>query len=135
MRANPGCPIYEARMKAARALVVTADADNERALFDALATAGACRVEVGFGGQWGSWEIEGVQAWSSDGAEFELLDAEIPFVEVIWSSPALVHCSKPFCAAVDTMAYDFDRDSYDRLVFDVAARTITHAYNPRNGTS
>ena len=135
MRANPGCPAYEARMAAAQALAATADAGNERALFDALAAAGACRVEVSFGGRCEPWEIEDVQAWSSDGAKVELPDMEVQFVKVTWSSPALVHQSKPFWDVMDTVAYGFDRDTCDHLVFDVAARMITPAYNPRDSTS
>lgn len=117
---------------------------NRAAVCDPLAAAGVTTVVVLFDGSGDSGQIDSIDAYAGD------IAAELPAVDVKITSPAcdgssIEHRTCRLREAIEALAYDCleethggwedNEGAYGEFTFDVAARTITLAYNERVLTS
>ena len=113
---------------------------NKAALFDALACAGITSVLVRFDGEGDSGQIEEIDALCGE-APAELPSGEIEIAEPVWGSPEVRRVTLSVCDAIETLAFNLlgethggwedGEGAYGDFTFDVAARSITLAYNER----
>jgi len=114
--------------------------ENKTALFDALARARICNVEVTFNGYAGNGQIdEAVIDGEGGDAEIRLINIEIARVER--GNPAVVRETLSVKDAIEKLVYDLlqqtyagwekDLGAYGDFVFDVAERTIKLNFNER----
>ena len=126
-----------------RARAATADAirpANKAALFGALAAADITSVTVEFDGCGDSGQIESIAVKSGD-IDGDLPDATIMLATLDWRDTEPITRSMSARDAIEHMAYDclarkhggweINAGAFGTFTFDVAARSITLAFNQR----
>lgn len=113
---------------------------NKAALFAALASAGITTVTVVFDGYGDSGGIEDVHA-ERDGDEIDLPTDAVKLLTIPWRETDPVENEVTVFAAIEHMVYELlgqthggwenNAGAFGAFVFDVAARTITLAFNQR----
>jgi hypothetical protein len=113
---------------------------NKTILFDALARAGITSVLVRFDGEGDSGQIEEINALCGE-TPAELPSDEIEIAEPVWGSPEIQRVTLSVHDAIETLAFNLleethggwenEDGAYGDFTFDVAARSITLAYNER----
>ena len=118
--------------------------ENKTALFDALARARVCNVEVTFNGYAGNGQVdEAILDGEGGDADIRLVNIEIVRVES--GSSVVVRETLSVTDAIEKLVYDLlqqtyagwekDLGAYGDFVFDVAERTIKLNFNERIETS
>lgn len=117
---------------------------NKAVLFDSLAAAGIETVTVLFDGYGDSGQIERIDV--EGGAGTILLPSDqIEIARTTWESPEIERLTQTVREAVETLVYDFLRQThsgweindgaYGEFTFDVAEQTIKLDYNERYTSS
>ena len=119
-------------------------AANKAVLFDSLAAAGIETVTVIFDGYGDSGQIERIDVEPGEGA-IPLPSGRIEILRTTWESPEIERQTLNVQEAIETLVYDFlrqthsgweiDDGAYGEFVFDVAERTIKLDYNERYTSS
>jgi hypothetical protein len=117
---------------------------NKAVLFNALAAAGIETVTVLFDGYGDSGQIERIDVEPGEGTIL-LPSDRIEIARRIWESPEIERQALTVQEAVETLVYDFLRQThggweindgaYGEFTFDVADRTIRLDYNERYTSS
>jgi hypothetical protein len=117
---------------------------NKAVLFDVLAAAGIETVTVIFDGYGDSGQIERIDVEPGQGTVL-LPSDRIEIVRTIWESPEIQRQTLTVREAIETVVYDFLRQTHDgwensdgaygEFTFDVAERTIKLDYNERYTSS
>ncbi|HJU19307.1 MAG TPA: hypothetical protein VJ770_22870 [Stellaceae bacterium] len=114
---------------------------NKTALFEALASSGITSVLVRFDGEGDNGQIEEIDAVCGE-APAELPSGEIELAEPVWGSTEIRRTTLSVSDAIETLAYNLLEETHGGwengdgawgdFTFDVAARSITLAYNERH---
>lgn len=117
---------------------------NKSVLFDSLAAAGIETVTVLFDGYGDSGQIERIDVEPGEGT-ISLPSDRIEIARMIWESPEIERQTLTVQEAIETLVYDFlrqthagweiDDGAYGEFVFNVAERTIKLDYNERYTSS
>ena len=131
---------WEAELRARAAAADAIRPTNKAALFAALAAADITSVTVEFDGCGDSGQIESIDA-KAGGADAGLPDAMIMLATFGWGDTEPVERTMSVREAVEHMAYDclarkhggweINAGAFGTFTFDVAARSITLAFNQR----
>jgi hypothetical protein len=117
---------------------------NKAVLFDSLAAAEIETVTVIFDGYGDSGQIERIDVEAGEGTGL-LPSDRIEIARATWESPEIERLTQIVQEAIETLVYDFlrqthggweiDDGAYGAFVFDVAERTINLDYNERYTSS
>ena len=131
---------WEAEQRARAAAADAIRPVNKAALFAALAAANITSVTVEFDGCGDSGQIESINA-KAGGADAGLPDAMIMLATLGWRDTEPVERTMSIHEAIEDMAYDclarkhggweINAGAFGTFTFDVAARSITLAFNQR----
>lgn len=138
---DDGYARYDAQQRARNHLATQAASSTKDAVFDALAAAGVASVTVTFDGSCDDGQIESVVACDAQANAVALSAHTVAVTTPLWDGSGVETRTAPLAEAIEALAYAYlerthdgwenDDGAYGEFAFDVAARTVTLAYNER----